>query len=294
MRYDIKLAIDYDYAAPSDHLRNLARLLPPDIAGAQRVVARRLTLDPAPDERRDGLDFFGNAVTSVVWHRPVADVRFELSARIERLVQPVPLDLSPSLPKLGAEIAAETTLAPTAPHHFLGASPRVVPCPEITAFARAVTSRTMTAASAVAAVGHALHRHMTFDAEATTVDTPPREAFARGRGVCQDFTHVMIAALRGIGIPAGYVSGFLRTFPPPGQPRLEGADAMHAWVRAWVGREMGWIEFDPTNDQTAGVDFVTVAIGRDYDDVAPIRGALRTTGPAKTRQAVDVLALDAE
>jgi transglutaminase-like putative cysteine protease len=135
---------------------------------------------------------------------------------------------------------------------------------------------------------------MTFDAEATTVDTPPREAFARGRGVCQDFTHVMIAGLRGIGIPAGYVSGFLRTFPPPGQPRLEGADAMHAWVRAWVGREMGWIEFDPTNDQAAGVDFVTVAVGRDYDDVAPIRGALRSAGRAETRQAVDVLPLDTE
>jgi len=289
MRYDIKLAIDYDYAAPSDHLRNLLRLLPPDIAGTQRVITRRLSLDPVPDERRDGTDFFGNATTSVVWHHPVAAVRFELQARVERLAPPEPLDLSPPLSGLSAEIAAEMRLSPEAPQHFLGASPRIVPCPEITAFARAITTRSMTALAAVNAVGQALHRHMTFDAEATTVDTPAREAFARRRGVCQDFTHVMIAALRGLGIPAGYVSGFLRTFPPPGQPRLEGTDAMHAWVRAWVGREMGWVEFDPTNDRRAGIDFVTVAVGRDYDDVAPVRGALRSAGGAESRQAVDVV-----
>ena len=92
---------------------------------------------------------------------------------------------------------------------------------------------------------------MNFDPEATTVDTPPAEAFARRHGVCQDFAQVMIACLRGVGVPAGYVSGFLRTDPPPGQPRLEGADAMHAWVRAWCGWQAGWIEYDPTNADAA-------------------------------------------
>ncbi len=292
MRYDIRLAIDYDYAAPTDHLRNLLRLLPPDIAGHQRVQSRQLSLSPAPDERRDGLDFFGNATTSVVWHAPVAALRFELAARVERFAPPAALDLSPPLGALAAEIAAQTRLAPDAPQHFLGASPRVTPSPEITAFARAAIGAGMTTQAAVAALGRALHRHMRFDSGATTVDTTPREAFASRRGVCQDFSHVMIAALRGLGIPAGYVSGFLRTFPPPGQPRLEGADAMHAWVRIWAGREMGWIRFDPTNDQPAGIDYITVAEGRDYDDVAPVRGALRSAGGAESRQAVDVIALD--
>lgn len=292
MRYAIKLAIDYDYAAPSDHLRNVLRLMPLDLAGLQQVRKRRLTLTPQPDERRDGRDFFGNATTSAVWHKPVAALTFELAAEVERFATPTPLDLSPPVVALADELAATQSLAPDAPHHFLGASPRVVPLPEITAFARDQLAPGMTAFAAITAVGRALHRHMTFDAEATTVDTPAREAFAQARGVCQDFAHVMSAALRGIGIPAGYASGFLRTFAPPGQPRLEGADAMHAWVRAWAGREMGWVEFDPTNDQPAGLDYITVAFGRDYADVAPVRGALRSAGGAETRQAVDVIPLE--
>ena len=125
--------------------------------------------------------------------------------------------------------------------------------------------------------------------EATTVATHASDAFKLKRGVCQDFSHVMIAGLRGLGIPAGYVSGFLRTIPPPGKERLEGADAMHAWVRAWCGREVGWIEFDPTNDMLASNDHITVGYGRDYSDVAPIVGVLRTTGSQTGEQAVDVI-----
>jgi len=106
--------------------------------------------------------------------------------------------------------------------------------PEITAF------------DVMQTVAQALHRDMRFDAKATTVDTSPDEAFAGRRGVCQDFAHIMIACLRGLGMPAGYVSGFLRTIPPAGKQRLAGADAMHAWVRGWCGSETGWIEFDPT------------------------------------------------
>ncbi|WP_286789655.1 transglutaminase-like domain-containing protein, partial [Thioclava sp. UBA3469] len=108
----------------------------------------------------------------------------------------------------------------------------------------------------------------------------------------QDFSHIMISCLRGVGIPAGYVSGFLRTYPPPGQPRLEGADAMHAWVRAWAGAETGWVEFDPTNNQYAGEDYITVGYGRDYDDVPPLRGAMRGAGGQQSAQAVDVIPLD--
>ena len=151
----------------------------------------------------------------------------------------------------------------------------------------------MTALDAVRAVGLALHRDMHFDPEATTVDTPPAEAFARRHGVCQDFAQVMIACLRGVGIPAGYVSGFLRTNPPPGQPRLEGADAMHAWVRAWCGWQAGWVEFDPTNAISAGTDHIVVARGRDYGDVAPVKGVLRIAGEQKTEHAVDVIPVDA-
>jgi transglutaminase-like putative cysteine protease len=141
------------------------------------------------------------------------------------------------------------------------------------------------------AIGEALHRDMVFDSKATTVDTSPEEAFAGKRGVCQDFAHIMIACLRGVGMPAGYVSGFLRTIPPKGKPRLSGADAMHAWVRGWCGAETGWVEFDPTNNLLVQNDHVVIGRGRDYSDVAPVKGVMRTAGSQTSEQAVDVIPL---
>jgi transglutaminase-like putative cysteine protease len=292
MLYDIKLTIDYSYDAGSDRARNILRLLPSDLPGLQKVRRRLLEVTPRPDERHDRVDFFGNATSMVAWHQPIEAVELSLSAQVERIAVPKPFDFSAPLDRLGQELAAMHSLAPDAPHHFSAASQMVGPMIETTKYARALLRPGMTAMQAVEAVGHALNRDMSFDPEATTVDTPPAEAFAKRHGVCQDFTHIMIAALRGVGIPAGYVSGFLRTFPPPGQPRLEGADAMHAWVRAWVGQEMGWIEFDPTNDQYAGTDYITVGHGRDYGDVAPVRGAMRSAGGQESHQAVDVIPLE--
>jgi len=289
--YDVKLAIDYAYDAPSDHSRLMLRLVPGDIPGEQRVASRLLTLEPKPAERRDSLDFFGNVVTSAVWHAPISAVEIALAARVERFAPPPRLDLSSPLPELARELAATRSIGPDSPHQFAGASRRAQPNPAMTAFARDVVGPGMTAFQAIAAVGRALHAEMRFDAAATHVDTPVEEAFANRHGVCQDFTHIMIASLRGIGIPAGYVSGFLRTFPPPGKPRLEGADAMHAWVRAWAGAEMGWVEFDPTNAIPAGADHITVAQGRDYDDVAPVRGTMRGAGGQESSHSVDVIPL---
>jgi transglutaminase-like putative cysteine protease len=140
-------------------------------------------------------------------------------------------------------------------------------------------------------LGEALHEELRFDADATTVDTPVEEAFTARHGVCQDFAHIMIGCLREVGIPAAYVSGFLRTEPPPGCERLEGADAMHAWVRAWCGPTLGWVEYDPTNGVTVANDHIVVAHGRDYSDVAPVRGVLRTAGAQQSAQYVDVIPL---
>ena len=136
-----------------------------------------------------------------------------------------------------------------------------------------------------------INNDFAYDTEATTVATHAYDAFRLKRGVCQDFSHVMIAGMRGLGVPAGYVSGFLRTIPPPGKERLEGADAMHAWVRVWCGREAGWLEFDPTNGMRAGDDHITVGYGRDYSDVAPIVGIVKIAGGQAAEQSVDVIPL---
>jgi transglutaminase-like putative cysteine protease len=289
MIYDVGLTIAYDYDRPAVAGRHILRLMPTDLPGVQRRVTGLLSVLPRPAERRDFADFFGNDAVEVVFREAHAEILFRVAARVERVPAPPILDISPDLARLRQEIADYRGLDASAPHHFLGPSPRTQPLPEMTAYAREQVQPGMTALDAVRAVGLALHRDMRFDPEATTVDTPPAEAFARRHGVCQDFAQVMIACLRGIGVPAGYVSGFLRTIPPPGQPRLEGTDAMHAWVRAWCGRESGWVEFDPTNALVVGTDHILVAHGRDYGDVSPVKGVLRIAGAQKTEHAVDVV-----
>lgn len=291
MLYDIGLTIAYEYDPPASAGRQLLRLMPANLPGRQRLIAGRLAVQPAPDERREGHDFWGNAVTEIVLRGGHAEEGFRLTARVDCTAAAPGLDLSPPLDRLAAEVAEAKSLAPGAPQHFLGRSPRLAPWAEATAYARAQVVPGMTAQAVVEAVGQALHRDLRFDAEATTVETSPEEAFARRHGVCQDFTQVMIACLRGLGVPAGYVSGFLRTTPPPGRERLAGADAMHAWVRAWCGVEAGWIDYDPTNAVMAATDHVVVAVGRDYEDVAPVRGVLRAAGGQASRQEVDVVPL---
>ncbi|MFD1342566.1 transglutaminase family protein [Litorisediminicola beolgyonensis] len=293
MRYDVTLRIEYRYDQASDHARSLLHLTPPTLPGRQEVIAGLLSIEPTPQERREGQDFFGNRATLVSFHKPIQELTLTLKAQVSRRMPPEPMDLSQDRAGLAREIEAHRSVAPDAPHHFLGPSPRVSPSTAITRFGEAQLSPSMSVLQITRAIGQALHREMSFDAEATDVLTSPGEAFHNRRGVCQDFAHVMIACLRGLGIPAGYVSGFLRTSPPPGQPRLEGADAMHAWVRAWCGSELGWVEYDPTNDILVGDDHIVVAYGRDYADVSPIKGTLRSAGGHDSTHSVDVVPVDA-
>ena len=290
MRYDIKLVIRYDYATPAGGGRHLLRVLPADVPGRQSVRKSTLTITPQPVERQVFTDFFGNVVTELALPAGHDTVTFEARATVDLTASPRPID-SCTRDGLPAALADHASIAAEAPHHFLPRSPRIAPDPAITAFARAATSGHATLVAMTEALGRALHDELTFDPAATTVDTPPSLAFANRHGVCQDFAQIMIAGLRGMGVPAGYVSGFLRTAPPPGQPRLEGADAMHAWVRVWAGPRAGWIDYDPTNACFAGEDHVTVAHGRDYGDVAPVAGVLRIAGGQSSSQAVDMVAL---
>lgn len=291
MLYHIRLSISYDYARPAAGGRHLLRLLPLDLPGVQTVANAVLAISPRPAERSGFTDFFGNPSEEIALNSDHSEIVFTATARVDRSFAGPGPDTSPPLAALAAELYDCTALDGRSPHHFLHASPRITATAPMTAYARAATKAAPTTRTVVEKLGLALHRDMTFDSDATTVDTPPAEAFERRTGVCQDFAQVMIAALRGIGVPAGYVSGFLRTVPPPGKPRLEGADAMHAWVRAWCGKAAGWVEYDPTNACFVGADHIVVAYGRDYGDVAPVAGVLRISGRQTSKQAVDVIAL---
>lgn len=292
MLYDIRLRLTYDYDAPVHGGRHLVRVMPITLPGVQRVVAAGLSFDPRPQRETSFTDFFGNAATTVIYEKPHDRLDIRLTARV--LVEDAhpPADLSPAPAALAQEVAQFWSVEPDSPHHFLAASPRVQPVADIAAYARQATA----GAPSVMAAAHALclriHRDFAYDPKATDVETKPAEAFALRKGVCQDFAHVMISGLRSLGIPAGYVSGFLRTNPPPGKPRLEGADAMHAWVRAWCGQLMGWVEFDPTNAMIAGPDHISIGHGRDYSDISPIVGVLKTQGSHETTQSVDVLRVE--
>ena len=288
MNYDLRVEFEYTYEPPVAGGRLLVRVAPMTVDSTQRLIASSIVFEPAPVERVERRDFFGNAVVAVAYRDPHANLKIAMSARVRVDTLGPSLDVSPDRETLRREIAGALSLAPASPHHFTAASPRVPLDDEITAYARKCSAGKATALEIVRAIGESINADFTYDSESTEVETPPQVAFGLRRGVCQDFTHVMIAALRGIGVPAGYVSGYLRTTPPPGKPRLAGADAMHAWVRAWCGQEAGWVAYDPTNRTFANDDHIVAAVGRDYDDVAPISGVLRTSGRQRTRHSVDV------
>jgi transglutaminase-like putative cysteine protease len=191
-----------------------------------------------------------------------------------------------------AESFASRTLGPDGPAAYLYPTRRTPAAPAITEYARESFARGRPVVEAAADLMTRIRGDFTYDPEATTVSTPVVDAFTARHGVCQDFAHVMISGLKGLGLPAAYVSGYLRTIPPPGKPRLEGSDATHAWVSLWCGDGLGWIGFDPTNALLVQDDHIVLAIGRDYSDVAPIDGIILAPGVQTLTVEVDVIPLD--
>lgn len=289
MLYDLSLHIGYRYEVPATGAHHMLRLLPLSLPDRQRLVAGAITVTPEPDEISTFNDFFRHPTSHAILRGPHEKLDIRMQARVMVQAQPMAADFSPLLDRLPQEIGETWSLDAESPHHFLGTSPRLPRDKAIAAYVRGMLKHSMTVRQIAETLCSRIHKDFKYDAEATTVDTTPAEAFAKKRGVCQDFSHVMIVALRSLGIPAGYVSGFLRTIPPPGKERLEGADAMHAWVRIWCGKLTGWLELDPTNDIAAGTDHIVVGYGRDYADVAPVIGVLKSYGSHQTDQAVDVI-----
>ncbi len=292
MLYEISMNITYVYDIPAAGGRQRLYLAPKSIPDVQTVNHFSIEVSPKPSEIFTSHDFFGNDVHSIAFRESHSKISFQMNCEVMREPQKFNHSKSPDLRSMDKLLANQTEISALSPWHFAGASPRLRHVSEIEAYAKALVQPDMPVLDVVTHINQSLHRDLTFNSHATDVHTPVEVAFENKHGVCQDFSHIMIACLRSIGVPAGYVSGFLRTFPPPGKPRLEGADAMHAWVRAWLGPDIGWVELDPTNNIFAGEDHIITAYGRDYSDVAPVKGVLRIAGVQSSSHSVDVRPLE--
>ncbi len=289
MIYDIRYLTTYSYQSPVPMARCMLRMLPRHDDG-QRVLSSRLDVLPEPAQRQDAICFFGNRTTMLTIDKPHRLLKLEMRARVDVRRQNAPFAaLTPHWEDVHATASALPGLDAQAPAHFLFPSRLVRPSNAITAFARDAFRPERPILEGALELMARIHERFTYDPDATAISTPLEQAFEERRGVCQDFAHVMIAGFRGLGLPAAYVSGFIRTIPPKGQARLAGADATHAWVSLWCGSEFGWIGLDPTNNMTIGDDHIVVANGRDYADVAPLDGVIVGPGQQKLKVEVDVI-----
>lgn len=277
---------EYDYGSPVELAAHMAHLRPRTLPW-QRVSRFAFHVDPAPDRVRWGTDHYGNALAWVFLDRahPSLTVSLQATVEVERRDCPAPADTPPweavsrqaMLPEVARDVSEFTFGSPMAPVSSA-----------VQAFADPSFPQGRPVLAGLLDLMERIGRGFRFDPGVTTVSTPVHRVLQLRAGVCQDFAHLMIAGLRALGLPARYVSGYLRTVPPPGQARLVGADHSHAWVQCWLGRAHGWIDLDPTNMLVVADQHVWLGWGRDYADVSPVRGVLLGGGRHSLRVSVDI------
>ncbi len=292
-RYAVRHVTTIRYASAVRLARFNVRLEPARWRG-QTIEDYRLIVDPLPWTRTDDRGAYVSRDSRLVL-RDAID-RLTIESRFTASVSPADIDYSsaaaPTVAQVRADALARADLSALAPASYLFASPIAATEGEVAAWADPLLNDAMPVIEAGRTLMQAIHRQFRYEPGATHSDTPPIDAFRARHGVCQDFAHVMIVAARSQGLPAAYVSGYLRTRPPPGKPRLVGADAMHAWAALWCGAELGWVGFDPTNDRLAGSDHIFIAMGRDYGDVAPLDGVFLGGARQSMAYSVDVAPID--
>lgn len=290
MIYDISHVTTYSYEASVGSTRCAIRLTPRDGKG-QRLLRSRIEASPPPEATRESVDFFGNRIVEATIREAHARLRISVSARVEVDREDPPVAcLTPAWDTIAGAAGAVKTLSRESPVHWLFPSRQAPLFAPVTDYARASFPPGRPVLEGAQELMRRIKADFAYDPSATHVATPLAEAFAARGGVCQDFAHIMIAGLRGLALPAAYVSGYIRTIPAPGQRRLEGVDASHAWVTVWCGEPFGWIHLDPTNAMYADNNHIVVAIGRDYADVAPIDGVIVGAGRQALAVSVDIRA----
>lgn len=289
MKYRLRHRTTYGYERAVSFARCVLRLTPGSSA-TQTVLESAITVTPEPSARLRRIGPFGAEILTVTVDNPHTALVIEANSRIDVNVPP-PGDpeASHAWEAVRARALNTADLSPDGPASYLFPTARTPIVPSITEYARSSFALGRPIIAAVSELNDRIHREFKYDPGATEVSTPVAQAFEARHGVCQDFAQIMICGLRGLGLPVKYVSGYLRTIPPPGQARLEGADATHAWVSVWCGDDACWVGFDPTNAVLAGDDHLVLAVGRDYADVAPIDGVILASGDQTLKVEVDVI-----
>jgi transglutaminase-like putative cysteine protease len=287
MNYRITHRTVYDYPEPVTVSHHAARVKPrPNDVQGRSDFALHITPEPAAKTTRT--DYFGNRVCffSIQQLHKRLEITAVSRVSVGRTALPSFPD-SPDWSNVAAMFHDPVSPEVVEPYQFCFNSPLVQASPELADYARHSFTQATPLLVGVQDLNRRIHDDFKYDPVATTVATPLAEVLANRRGVCQDFAHIAIACLRSLGLPARYVSGYLRTHPTPGKPRLAGADASHAWFSAFCPT-VGWVDFDPTNNLLPGEEHITVAYGRDFSDVSPITGILVGGGSHQVKVSVDV------
>lgn len=291
MIYKIIHRTCYRYSEPVTVSHHAARLAPRDQT-EQSCLELAVVIKPQASLEQQRLDYFGNEVRFFNIHELHSRLDVTAQSRVEvRPREPVDLADSPPWESVVDSLSRADSPELLQPYQFLFDSFMLRATPELAEYARPSFEPKRPFLEGVMALCGRIHEQFQFDRKATTVATPLTEVMRRRHGVCQDFAHVAIASLRSLGLPARYVSGYLRTHPPEGHERLVGADASHAWFSVFCPRQ-GWVDFDPTNNVRPGDEHITVSYGRDFADVSPLIGILTGGGNHEVTVAVDVELLE--
>ncbi len=283
MKYRVSHISNYVYGSPVDLAAHMLHLRPRPLPW-QRVISDRIVSEPEGARRWDAHDHFGNLVTWLFLDRPHADFVVTAESVVE-VSYPAAPDVTPSWETV-VEAARGFEHALAAEYRF--DSPMAPAVAETRDYARISFTKSRPVLDALCDLNMRIYKEFRFRSGVTTISTPVSDVMRRRQGVCQDFSHLMVSALRGIGLPARYNSGYIRTKPPPGQKRRQGADQSHAWVGAWLGPEHGWVDLDPTNGIVVQDEHVLLGWGRDYGDVSPVQGIILGGGAHHLKVAVDL------
>lgn len=288
MKYRLTHRTEYVYDKPVRNSLGTHHLRPRDLPW-QHLSSHEVAIDPVPTDHARDTDYFGNAVT--YFHVTEPHEHLVISATSDVTVEaPQYDDAALAVPWEQARPLEEGAWpAQWAATEFALESPRVAHIPDAAAYGAVSLTPGRPIGEAATDLMHRIHRDFDYDTKATTVTSTVADAMRKRAGVCQDFAHVALACLRSHGVAARYVSGYLATQPPPGKPRVVGADASHAWLAVWLPASDEWLHIDPTNDTWADERYITVAWGRDYGDVSPVRGIIWSKAKKSTlRVSVDV------